>query len=97
MIWLVELFRRSFVARRSFLAHFIAYLAMSESLVDSLPMEGPQILLEHQEYHIYILLSFLFWAFIHHLASRWIFKNNPVYCALSKNMRMEWDSRLENM
>ncbi|KAM3172416.1 hypothetical protein ACTXT7_014585 [Hymenolepis weldensis] len=67
---------------------------MSESPVCSLPIEGPQILLEHQEYHVYILLSFLFWAFIHHLASRWIFKNNPVYCALSKNMRMEWDSRI---
>ncbi|VUZ57821.1 unnamed protein product [Hymenolepis diminuta] len=67
---------------------------MSESPADSLPTEGSQILLEHQDYHIYILLSFLFWAFIHHLASRWIFKNNPVYCALSKNMRMEWDSRI---
>lgn len=56
-------------------------------------MEGPHTLMEPRECHTYILTGFLIWAFIHHVASRWIFRNNPAYCALSGNKRMEWDSR----
>nr|CDS34088.1 transmembrane protein 56 [Hymenolepis microstoma] len=66
---------------------------MSEPPINTLATAELQTLMGPQEYHMYILLSFLFWAFIHHLASRWIFRNNPAYCALSKNKRMEWDSR----
>ncbi|KAM7541172.1 hypothetical protein Aperf_G00000032714 [Anoplocephala perfoliata] len=57
-------------------------------------MEGPQTLMEPREYHTYILTSFLIFAFIHHVASSWIFRNNISYCALSRKKRMEWDSRV---
>ncbi|VDO05464.1 unnamed protein product [Rodentolepis nana] len=67
---------------------------MSEQQIDTLTSEELQTSTEPQEYHVYILLSFLFWSFVHHLASKWMFRNNPTYRALSKNKRMEWDSRI---